>query len=94
MKHPKIILVLGIWFVLIPLTGIPMAFKKVLLIIPALFLITMAITALRNERSDKHNFSLEHDELIQEIAQDIAEDIVHESDETTNQEVKKLRDIL
>ena len=55
MKHPKIILVLGIWFVLIPLTGIPMAFKKVLLIIPALFLITMAITALRNDAISSRN---------------------------------------
>lgn len=94
MKHPKILLALGIWFTLIPLTGIPTGLKKILLIIPALFLIAMAITVLRNQYSNKDRFSLEHDELIQEIAQDIAEDIVHESDETTNQEIKKLRDIL
>jgi uncharacterized membrane protein len=94
MKYPKILLFLGIWFTFIPLLALSTGFKKILLVIPGLFLIAIAITAMRAERANKNNFSLQHDELIQELAQDIAEDIVQESDEITHQEVKKLRDIL
>lgn len=94
MKHPIILMVLGFWFIIITLSGIPTSIKKLFIIIPALFLIALAITEFRNERSLKNNFSLQNDELIQELAQDIAEDIVNESDALTSQEVKKLHDIL
>lgn len=94
MKHPIILMVLGFWFIIISLSGVPVGMKKLLITIPALFLIALAITAFRNELSLKNDFSLQNDELIQELAQDIAEDIVHESDVLTSQEVRKLHDIL
>lgn len=94
MKQAKILLVLGVWFTLIPLAGIPLSIKKVLLVIPALFLIAMAITKIRSEKNVHHTFSKNQEELIQEIAEDIAEDIVQESNLATQQELKKLRDIL
>ncbi len=94
MKHPKILLFLGIWFLIIPITGIPLAFKKILLVVPALFLIAMAITQLRSDRGVHKQFSEEHDELIKEIAGEIAEDIVEQANVETAQEVRKLRDIL
>lgn len=94
MKHAKILLFLGIWFFLIPLSGIPSGIKKFLLVIPALFLIAMAITKIRSQRKIEHTFSENEEELIHEIAEEIAEDIVEESSKTTEHEIKKLRDIL
>ncbi len=94
MKHAKILLLLGIWFFIIPLLGIPVGIKKVLLVIPALFLVAMAITRIRAERNTHSQFSETQEELIHEIAEDIAEDIVEEANMATNHEMKKLRDIL
>lgn len=94
MKHAKIILILGIWFFVIPLLGVPVGIKKILLCIPALFLIAMAITAIRTDRGVHDEFSENQKELIHELAEDIAEDIVEEANYTTQQEMKKLRDIL
>ncbi len=94
MKHSKILLFLGIWFFIIPILGIPFSYKEFLLIIPALFLIAMAITRIRAEKNMHNRFAGENEELIQEIAEDLAEDIVEEANITTNQELKKLRDIL
>ena len=94
MKHAKIIFVLGMWFFIIPLLGIPVGVKKVLLCIPALFLIAMAITAIRADKRVHDDFSENQKELIHELAEDIAEDIVEEANYTTQQEMKKLRDIL
>ncbi len=94
MKHSKIILTIGIWFLIIPLLGIPLSVKKFLLVIPALLLIAMAITAIRNERDDFPNISSDHEELIHEVAEDIADDIINHADEVTTHEMKKLRDIL
>lgn len=94
MKHAKIILLLGIWFFIIPLTGIPFTIRKILLVVPALFLIAMAITALRSERKMHSEFSESQEELIHEIAEEIAEEIVEDADMDTQQELKRLRDIL
>jgi hypothetical protein len=94
MKHAKMLLFLGIWFFIIPLLGIPLGIKKFLLVIPALFLIAMAITRIRAERASRSTFSVNQEELIHEIATDLAEDIVEEANMTTGQELKKLRDIL
>ncbi len=94
MKHAKILLALGIWFLIIPLLGIPMGVKKILLVIPALFLIAKAITRIRAERNIHDGFSENQEELIHEIAEDIAEDIVEEANTATAQEMKKLSDIL
>ena len=92
MKHAKILLFLGIWFFIIPIIGIPVGIKKILLIVPALFLIAMAITRIRAEIHN--NLSETQEELIHEIAEGIAENLVQEANTTTNQELKKLRDIL
>jgi|JI10StandDraft_1071094.scaffolds.fasta_scaffold914148_2 hypothetical protein len=94
MKHAKILLLLGIWFFIVPLSGIPVGIKKILLVVPALFLIAMAITRIRAERKNNDQFSETQEELIHEIAEDIAGDIVEEANMATNQELKKLRDIL
>jgi hypothetical protein len=94
MKHAKILLFLGIWFFIIPLLGIPSGAKKFLLVIPALFLIAMAITRIRAERSVHNQFTENQEELIHEIATDLAEDIVEEANMATGQELKKLREIL
>ncbi len=94
MKHAKILLLLGIWFFIVPLTGIPVGIKKILLVVPALFLIAMAITRIREKKKNNDQFSETQEELIHELAEDIAEDIVGEANMATNQELKKLRDIL
>jgi hypothetical protein len=94
MKHEKVLLVIGIWFVIIPLSGIPLGAKKFLLLIPALFLIFIAITGIRDQRKMRSELSRNQEELIHEIAEDIAEDIVGEADATTQQEMKRLRDII
>ena len=94
MKHAKMLLFLGIWFFIIPLLGIPSGLKKFLLVIPALFLVAMAITRIRSEKSVHNQFSQNQEELIHEIAVDLAEDIVEEANIATGQELKKLRDIL
>jgi hypothetical protein len=94
MKHAKILLFLGIWFFIIPIIGIPVGIKKILLIVPALFLIAMAITRIRAEKNIHNNLSETQEELIHEIAEGIAENLVQEANTTTNQELKKLRDIL
>lgn len=90
MKHPKIILILGIWFVFVTIMGIPSSIKKVLIIIPALFLITLAITAIRNNNLIRKKAVSQHNEFIQ----DIVEDIVNETEEIIDQKTEKLRDIL
>jgi len=94
MRHAKILLVLGIWFLIIPLLGIPSLPKKLLLVLPALFLIAMAITRIRAEKHIHDPFSENQGELIHEIAEDIAVDIVEHANATTQQEMKKLREIL
>lgn len=94
MKHAKLLLAFGIWFFIIPLLGIPVSVKKFLLIIPALFLIAMAITRIRAERHTHDTFTENQEELIHEIAEDIAEDIVEEANMSMQQEMKKLSDIL
>lgn len=90
MKHSNIILIIGIWLIIVMIAGIPMGMKKILVILPALFLVAMGITAMRNEYKVKKEVIAQHDEIIQ----DIVEDIVSESEEIIDQEVKKLRDIL
>ncbi|HQV65002.1 MAG TPA: hypothetical protein PKZ56_02120 [Candidatus Paceibacterota bacterium] len=94
MKHAKMLLFLGIWFFIIPLLGIPSGLKKFLLVIPALFLIAMAITRIRAEKAVRNQFTANQEELIHEIANDLAEDIVEEANMTTRHEMKKLRDTL
>ncbi len=87
-------LLLGVWFFVIPLLGIPIEAKKVLLVIPATFLIMKAITRIRKDRIEDDQFSENQEELVREIAEDIADDIVHKADIETYHEMKKLRDIL
>lgn len=95
MKQSRIILFLGIWFAILPILGIPNHIKKLLIIIPGLFLIAMGITLIRSEKNKKDSsFSNNQEELIHEIAEEITEDIIQEANYTTQQEVKKLRDIL
>lgn len=94
MKHSKILLLLGLWFFIIPLTGIPFTARKIMLIIPALFLIAMAITAIRSERKSHSKFSETQEELIHEIAEEIAEEITEDANMDTQRELKHLKDIL
>ncbi len=90
MKQSKIIIILGIWFVLVPIMGIPLSIKKFLIIVPGLFVIAMGITMMRSDRLRK---SLLH-KKDKEIIHNIAEDVVEEVNEITEQEMKNLRDVL
>lgn len=94
MKHAKIFLLLGLWFFIIPLLGIPFTARKIMLIVPALFLIAMAITAIRSERKTHSKFSETQEELIHEIAEELAEEIVEDANVHTERELKHLKDIL
>lgn len=87
-------LVIGIWIMIIPFFGIPLGIKKIALIIPALFIIAMAITELRVSRKINSNFNQTNEELIHELAEEIAEDIIHDANTATEREMKQLRDIL
>jgi hypothetical protein len=94
MKYPKLMLVIGIWIMIIPFFGIPLGIKKIALVIPALFIIAMAITELRMSRNNDRDSDQTNEELIHELAEEIAEDIIHNADITTEREMKQLRDIL
>jgi hypothetical protein len=95
MKQFKVIFLLGIWFVIIPITGIPLSVKKLLIIIPGLLLMAIGVTLIRTHKHKQSAPFNEHqEELVHEIAEDIAEDIIHQANTTTSNEIKKLRDIL
>ncbi len=87
-------LVIGIWIMIIPFFGIPLGIKKIALVIPALFIIAMAITELRASKKINNNFNRTNEELIHELAEEIAEDIIHDANTATEREMKQLRDIL
>ncbi len=94
MKQARFIIFIGIWVIIISILGIPIHVKKILIIIPSIFLIAIGITELRTAKKIASQFDPSQEELITEIAGDIAEDILEESVEATKQEMRHLRDIL
>lgn len=94
MKQARFIIFLGIWIILVSIAGIPIHIKKLLLLVPGLFLIAIGITELRIAKRMKNQFDPSQEELINEIAEDIAGDILQESNQATRQEMKHLRDLL
>lgn len=94
MKQARIIIFIGFWIIIVSILGIPIHIKKILMIIPGLFLITIGITELRMAKKIASQFDPSQEELITEIAEDIADDILEKSAEATKREMNHLRDIL
>lgn len=94
MKQARFIIFLGIWIILVSIAGIPIHIKKLLFIIPGLFMIAIGITELRMAKRVSSQFDPSQEELINDIAEDIAEDILQESTQATHREMKQLRDLL
>lgn len=82
------------WIIIVPFLGVPSGIKTIALVIPALFIIAMAITELRTSAKMSQDFSATNTELIHELAEEIADDIIHDANISTEREMKQLRDIL
>lgn len=92
MKHPKLMLIIGIWFFFVPLLGIPSGFIRIFIVLPATVIIALAIASIRT--SNNNTFSASKEELVQELAEEIADEIIDDANKKTEQEIRHLRDIL
>jgi hypothetical protein len=93
MKHPKLMLIIGIWFFFVPLLGIPSGFIRIFIVLPAIVVIALAIASIRSTNNN-NNFSASKEELVQELAEEIADEIIDDANKKTEQEIRHLRDIL
>lgn len=52
-NHHRYLLIIGIWVILVPFFGVPILWKKILLAIPGIILITMAVSIIQTLNKKK-----------------------------------------